>query len=193
MESKIVYMRQIVFIASIFFLSLFSGCLMCDIRHDLWNKDRTLYDFSGGNGAGCALEFKIDTRYEDVYSKDTLHPRLLYEFEMVARSMPLIKLNSFSFSKKMDGVEPIPYHVYLDSYGGLKVPITLVDSLPFYLPDSIQGRGGVLQIVVESSEACYETDILYISYDIEVGAKRIVKENIMYKRRWTFDWRPKLF
>ena len=53
--------RKILFIiiGCIFFMFLFSGCLMCDIRHDLWNKDRTLYDFSGGNGSGCALEFKV--------------------------------------------------------------------------------------------------------------------------------------
>lgn len=185
--------RKILFIiiGCIFFLFLFSGCLTCDILYDLGNKARD-YDYNNAEDTSrcCLLEFKIATTQRDFYSTDTLYPRLLYEFEVHTSSFPAIKLNSFSFSRKKDGVEPIPYRAYMYSY---QLHTYTPLDIPYAIPDSLHGESGSIVIVIESSESYYQTKKLYVNYDIEVGDLYIVKKNIKYRRRLYFDWRPKLF
>ena len=183
-------MRRLI-VSSIFFMFLFSGCVMCDIYKDLDNKTHD-YDYCNitDKNRNFLLQFEISTRNQDVFSSNTSYPRLLYVFGVHTPKLPFIRLNSFSFSKGKNGADTIPFRAYMYTYQQ-RTPIPI--DIPFTLPDSLQGKSASLEIVMESSESYYETKKLYVSYDIEVDTLRIIKKDIKYKRRWYCDCRPKLF
>lgn len=177
--------------SSIFFICFFSGCKICDINYDLGNKEKGFLDFSKRreNGYCCGLDFEVTTGSDLYkYSNDSLNERLWYQFQITGPKLPLVKLNSFSFTRKKDR-DSIPYHIYFKSDN--KILPTPIINLPFYIPQDLIGRPDIFLIIAECSESYFQTKTIYISYDIEVGDDQIVKKNIKYTRRWRIDCRPK--
>ena len=157
-------MRRLI-VSSIFFMFLFSGCVMCDIYKNLDNKTHD-YDYCNvtDKDHNFFLQFEITTRNQDVFSSNISYPRLLYVFGVHTPKLPFIRLNSFSFSKGKNGADTIPFRAYMYTYQQ-RTPIPI--DIPFTLPDSLQGKSASLEIVMESSESYHETKKLYVSYDIE--------------------------
>ena len=216
-------MKNLIYIISLITFTLFfNGCIILrnGIYNDLlnekeWNKD--VYDRS--EDKIYALEFGVGGS-DDVYkyTSDSLHTRFKYEFKISTPKCPLIKLNSFSFTRKIDK-DTIPFKLYfkyyfkynnydkipMDSllflkdsipyapqkeYRGIVFPI---DNLPFLVDKILIGKKGAPTIIAECSESYYNTNEIYISYDIEIGNEHIIRKNIKYSRQRVYDLRPKFW
>ena len=210
-------MKKLIYLVSLITFTLFfNGCIILrnGIYKDLlnekeWNKDVNLkpstesfYAIFGLGGWGDVYK----------YTSDSLHTRFKYEFNVATHTCPLIKLNSFSFTRKIDK-DTIPFKLYFTDYSkiekdslpfmkdsisysinkgtrGLAFPI---NSLPFLIDKILIGRPNTFRIVAESSESYYNTNEIYISYDIEIGNERIIRKNIKYSRQRVYDFRPKFW
>ena len=91
----------------------------------------------------------------------------------------LVKLNSFAFTKKPNK-DTIPCSFIYQTYSPEE--IRDISSLPFI----IKKQRKSLYIKVKSKQPYETTRNIYISYDIEVGGKHIIKKNVKYKRMLEF-------
>jgi hypothetical protein len=174
---------------------LFYTSLLClsscraDIRKDLVNKESVNWDIDDSSREYYPISLKFGLVSDDdirKYTNDSLHTRLKYSFLMPCRELPVVKLNSFSFTKDNDTI-PCSFYYRTD---GRKVNI--IDSLPAIFTNDVKRNitNRSFEIFAECSQSYYETKTVFINYDIEVGDKRIIK-SIQYRRKWFFDFRPK--
>lgn len=180
-------MKKIIAINIICFFIL-QSC--CNVFYSLLNDKKSYCDYSGFSVNKYNLfDFGLGVR-EDLYKykNDSLHPRLKFIFGISAPKLPLIKLNSFSFTQEKNK-DTIPMKLYYES--AYIVPIS-IDSLPIIIEiDSVNRKHLGFRIVSECNETYNETKKIYINYDIEIGNERIVRKNIEYKRRLQIDCQPR--
>lgn len=155
-----------------------------NISWDIDDNSKTIYPI--------ALEFGLGDD-EDIckYSNDSLHSRLKYSFFMPCPVLPVVKFNSFTFTREKDK-DTIPCIFYYRTDGR---KVVMIDSLPAVFTNDIKKEMKIMsfQIFVEAEQSFHETEKVYISYDIEVGDKRIIKKNIRYRRKLYIDWQPRLW
>ena len=136
-----------------------------------------------------SLEFGI-TSDDDIqkYDSDSL-PRLKYSFHMPCPVLPNVKLNSFSFTSEEGNI--VPSILYYRTDGRV---VHIIDSLPAIFTNDIKKhmKNRSFEIFVECSQSYYETKIIYVNYDIEVGGKQFVKQ-VKYEGKIKPDRRPKLW
>ena len=153
-----------VLLISILCIFLLQSC--CHIFYDLLNEKKSYCDFSNSTeNKNYLFDFRLGVR-EDLYKYkiDSLNRRLKFIFSITAPQLPLIKLNSISYTRKINK-DTIPMKLYYESTYIL--PNT-INKLPFILEiDSIGTKHLGFRIVAESSESFHETKVIYISYDIE--------------------------
>jgi hypothetical protein len=196
-------MKKVVILAilGVFFYGCYSPRDM--IYYALRNENKSTYDLSGYSKEPY-YSYEFGRGYK-VYNKD--YPELkrsyiTYEFYFGTDNIYTVKLNSVVLKREKDR-DTIPIHVYLKDYYYRNNYKRREDSIPinkypFVVTDEM-GIGmenkGSFYIIAEStiSEQEQETKSLYISFDIEIGTERIIRENIEYKLRLIKDIRPKLW
>ena len=210
-------MKNLIYLVSLITFTLFfNGCIILrnGIYKDLLNEVGDHEDVTlRWNSESLSAIFGLGGR-GDVYkyTSDSLHTRFKYEFKIATHTCPLIKLNSFSFTRKIDK-DTIPFKLYFTDYSlipkdslpfmkdrisyapekltrGIVFPIK---SLPFSIDKILVGRPNSIEITAESSESYYNTNEIYISYDIEIGNEHIIRKNIKYSRQRVYDLRPKFW
>ena len=198
------------------FTLFFNGCIILrnGIYKDLLNEVGDNEDVTlNWNSESLLAVFGLGG-WGDVYkyTSDSLHTRFKYELNISTPKCPLIKLNSFSFTRKIDK-DSIPFKLYFTDYSkiekdslpfmkdsisysinkgtrGLAFPI---NSLPFSIDKMLVGKPNTFKIIAECSESYYNTNEIFISYDIEIGNERIIRKNIKYSRQRVYDFRPKFW
>ena len=174
----------------IFIIISLTGCI--SVSHGLVNENNYYEDYRQETEIGkyfviLGLGDGVDLFQ---YSKDTLLPRLLYSMSIHTPKCPIIKLNSFAFTRSKDK-DTIPFILY---YKSLYLEPVIIDSLPFILPSYYPNDSlAHFEIVAECSESYLNTKEVYISYDIEFGEDRIVRKNIHYKKKLDIEIRPKIW
>jgi len=133
--------------------------------------------------AGIAITISNDDiqKYSSAPLQD---PRLKYRFDVSTPVLPVVKLNSFSYIDKDGNIIPCILYRRLQGF------IYIIDELPVVFLDDKE-RGGC-EIFAECSQSYWQTKMIYVNYDIEVGNTRFVK-HIKYSKKTFFDWRPKFF
>ena len=124
------------------------------------------------------------------YTNDSLCPRLKYSLRILGPVLPLVKLNSFSFTHKKDG-DTIPCILYCRIRGR---EIHIIDSLPAIFTNDVKKELNMSSFIIfaESNQSYAFTEKIYINYDIEVGNKRFIKQ-AKYSKKTHFDRRPKIW
>jgi len=184
-------MNKIILLGFFLICIFFSGCI--SITNDFVNEDGYISDYRQETKIGkyfVVLELGGYNENLFQYSKDTLLPRLLYSMSIHTPKCPIIKLNSFAFTRSKDK-DTIPFILY---YKSLYLEPVIIDSLPFILPSYYPNDSlAHFEIVAECSESYLNTKEVYISYDIEFGEDRIVRKNIHYKKKLDIEIRPKIW
>ena len=175
-----------------------SSC-MVDTGLSLKNRTKTSYDVNEyitvsilDTMRDVHITFGLNVFYneEDIQSEssDLSYEKLKYHFSIPYPILPIVKLNSFSFTNKNG--DTIPSILYYRTIGRR---VHIVDSLPVIFNDDIKRKEEMIVplIWVECSQSYASIKTVYINYDIEVGDKRFVKQSKYTKKRY-WDWRPKL-
>jgi hypothetical protein len=68
-----------------------------------------------------------------------------------------------------------------------------IENLPVVLPEADERKAHVVYIVAETNIAWYKINGFKVYLDLEVGENRHISNNILYKRYWGIDCRPKFF
>lgn len=175
----------------IFIIISLTGCI--SISHDLVNENNYYEDYRKETEIGKYFVVLGLGGYNEnlfQYSKDTLLERLIYSMSIHTPKCPIVKLNSFAFTRFIDK-DTIPFVLY---YKSLYIDPVIIDSLPFVLPSFYPNDSlAHFEIVAECSESYLNTKEVYISYDIEFGEDKIVRKNIHYKKKVGIDIRPKIW
>ncbi len=156
-----------------------SGCYMI---YPLENESRNVFDLDDYTETKyeVSLQFGINSWMtpDENYGKysDTLD-RLKYIFSIPCPELPLVKLNSFTFTRQKDK-DTIPTIFYV--WGG-KGETLLIDSLPVSFDNKIKEKIQSFSIIAESNAPFRDIDSVYINYNIQVGKDTIIK-SIFYKR-----------
>ena len=159
--------------------------------------------------ANVRIDFAINGMYneEDIQKYSSSHSRLKYYFS-VTPHLPIIKLNSFSFtSEKGDTIPSVLYYKTRDTNNKIVTDIivndsflvvdgtiiNIIDSFPAIFTNDIKNemKGG-FRIFAECSKSYREIKTININYDIEVGNEHFIKQCKYEKKRY-WDWRPKIW
>ncbi len=183
-------MNKIILLGFFLICIFFSACI--SITNDLVNEDGYFCDYEQDTKIGkyyVVLELAAEENLLQ-YSNDTLLPRLQYSLSIHTPKYPIVKLNSFAFTRGKDK-DTISFILY---YQSLYIDPVIIDSLPFILPSCYSNDSlAHFEIVAECSESYLNTQEVYISYDIEFGEDRIVRKNIHYKKKLDIEIRPKIW
>ena len=168
--------------------------LSCSIGRTLENEKRTSVDIGKcitvpifDTVTKVYLEFAINGYYneEDIQKyASSKSSRLKYYFS-ISRPLPIVKLNSFSFTNEKGDI--IPCILYYRTMGRV---VNIIDSLPVIFTDSIIKERKMIgfQIWAECSQSYASIKTVYINYDIEVGSERFIKQ-CKYEKKWFFEIR----
>lgn len=125
---------------------------------------------------------------ENILQYNSPEPRLKYCFNVLARTNPTVKLNSFSFTDAKG--DTIPSVLYYRTQNR----VVIIDTLPIVFTAEIIKEKGIYgpRIFAECSKSEKSINKLYVNYDIEVGDTHYVK-SIKYTKKLAWDMRPKIW
>jgi len=181
-------------------LSIF--CISCvSIGRDLVNEEGTYTDVYGYFNVPerVRITFEVPDYLYNVeniqnYDSDPLQKRFKYSFCIPTPVLPVVKLNSFSFTDEKGNIIPCILYYKSDDKTDGSVIINIIGNLPAVFTNDIKKEFNVrsFEIFAECSQSFRQTETIYVNYDIEVGDTRFVKQ-IRYRKKFFFDWRPKLW
>ena len=192
------------FIFKLFFFLILS-CFLCScvsIGLDLYNENNDIYDVNevvpipGIDTSMTArkiayVEFGFNVFYneEDIQRYGSTYPRLKYFLQVLAPTVPTVKLNSFSFTDANG--DTIPSVLYYRTQNRV---VNIIDTLPIVFTDDMVKKLEMVTLTIWAECSQSGKSIkrkLYVNYDIEVGDKHYIK-NIKYTKKLVWDIRPKI-
>lgn|SRR5574344_521266 len=161
-------------------LALFcSSCISYGLRNETTNEEWDTKDTICAPDS-IMLRFGIDGS-----------GNLIYEFYIYCYdNEPFnrrIKLNSISVILEKNKKTLIPQTIERAYFSGDTIPVVYwtskIDSLPF-IWNNIVGKEKIVTFRIEYDIPAKSIRRFCVNYDIEIGNKRIIKNQVYYKRKW---------
>jgi len=187
--------KTLLFLLCVIFLVFCISCV--SIGRDLFNEEGTYTDVYGyfyvPEMVSITFEQNVMYNEEDIQKYDSypLHERFKYRFSIPTPVLPVVKLNSFSFTDRKGNIIPCILYYKSDDKTDGSVIINIIGNLPAVFTNDIKKDMNNRSFVIfaECSQSIRQIETIYVNYDIEVGDTRFVKQ-IKYRKKIYFDWGP---